>query len=148
MTAGHQLPDKEIAGVRFRYDGIAWAFGEALDGAWSYEDTHASYVPVGRPENRHRAAEVGAFILEDLLHWALARKPRDRRAVVIVDEFSKLSSRPGAAVYLVERARASGVGVGVVLIGPDVGESWAGRDDPQSTGRHRRNRDPPPAQAA
>jgi DNA polymerase III delta prime subunit len=115
----HQLPEKEVAGVRFRYDGIAWAVGDALDGAWSYEDTHASYVPVGRPENRHQAAEVGAFILEDLLHWALARKPRDRRAVVIVDEFSKLSSRPGAAVDLVERARASGVGV--VLIG----QTWA-----------------------
>lgn len=115
----HQLPDKEIAGLRFRYDGIAWAVGDALDSGWSYEDTHASYVPVGRPENRHQAAEVGAFILEDLLHWALARKQRDRRAVVIVDEFSKLSARPGAAVDLVERARASGVGV--VLIG----QTWA-----------------------
>lgn len=62
---------------------------------------------------------VGAFLLEDLLHWALARKPRGRRAVVIVDEFSKLSDRPGAAVDLVERARASGVGL--VLIG----QTWA-----------------------
>jgi len=115
----HRLPDKEVDGVRFRYDGIAWAVGGALDGTWSYEDTHAAYVPVGRPENRHQAAEVGAFLLEDLLHWALARKPRGRRAVVIVDEFSKLSDRPGAAVDLVERARASGVGV--VLIG----QTWA-----------------------
>ncbi len=105
--------------MRFRYDGIAWAVRDVLDGDWSYEDAHASYVPVGRPENRHQAAEVGAFILEDLLHWALARKPRDRRAIVIVDEFSKLSARPGAAVDLVERARASGVGV--VLIG----QTWA-----------------------
>ena len=115
----HRLPDKEIDGVRFRYDGIAWAVGGALDGTWSYEDTHAAYVPVGRPENRHQAAEVGAFLLEDLLHWALARKPRGRRAIVIVDEFSKLSDRPGAAVDLVERARANGVGV--VLIG----QTWA-----------------------
>jgi DNA polymerase III delta prime subunit len=115
----HRLPDKEVDGVRFRYDGIAWAVGGALDGSWSYEDTHTAYVPVGRPENRHQAAEVGAFLLEDLLHWALARKPRGRRAVVIVDEFSKLSDRPGAAVDLVERARASGVGV--VLIG----QTWA-----------------------
>lgn len=121
----HKLPDREIDGVRFRYEGIAWAIGTMLDGDWSYEDTHASYVPVGRPENRHQAAEVGAFLLEDVLHWALARKPRDRRAVVIVDEFSKLSHRPGAAVDLVERARASGVGV--VLIG----QTWAsiGPDD-------------------
>ncbi len=121
----HDLPDKEIKGVRFRYDGIAWAIGGFLDGSWSYEDTHAAYVPVGRPENRHQATEVGAFLLEDVLHWALARKPRDRRAVVIVDEFSKLSHKPHAAVDLVERARASGVGV--VLIG----QTWAsvGPDD-------------------
>lgn len=121
----HRLPDREVDGVRFRYDGIAWAVGGALDGTWSYEDTEAAYVPVGRPENRHQAAEVGAFLLEDLLHWALARKPRGRPAVVIVDEFSKLSDRPGAAVDLVERARASGVGV--VLIG----QTWAslGPDD-------------------
>lgn len=121
----HDLPDKEINGVRFRYDGIAWAVGGFLDGSWSYEDTRAAYVPVGRPENRHQATEVGAFLLEDVLHWALARKPRDRRAVVIVDEFSKLSHKPDAAVDLVERARASGVGV--VLIG----QTWAsiGPDD-------------------
>ena len=120
-----QIPDRELFGVRARYDGIAWAVGESLDGGWSYEDTHAAYVPVGRPENRHQAAEVGAFLLEDLLHWALARKPRSRRAVVIVDEFSKLSHRPDAAVDLVERARASGVGM--VLIG----QTWAslGPDD-------------------
>lgn len=121
----HKLPDKEIDGVRFRYEGIAWAIGTMLDGNWSYEDVRASYIPVGRPENRTQAAEVGAFLMEDLLHWALARKPRDRRALVIVDEFSKLSHRPGAAIDLVERARASGVGV--VLIG----QTWAsmGPDD-------------------
>lgn len=121
----HDLPDKEVKGVRFRYDGIAWAVGGFLDGSWSYEDTRAAYVPVGRPENRHQATEVGAFLLEDVLHWALARKPRDRRAVVIVDEFSKLSHKPGAAIDLIERARASDVGV--VLIG----QTWAsiGPDD-------------------
>jgi len=111
--------------VRARYDGIAWAVGTALDGGWSYEDTRAAYVPVGRPENRHQAAEVGAFLLEDILHWALARKRRDRPALVIVDEFSKLSDRPGAAVDLVERARS--FNVGVVLIA----QTWAslGPDD-------------------
>lgn len=83
------------------------------------------YVPVGRPENRHQAAEVGAFILEDLLHWALARKSSGRQALVIVDEFSKLSDRPGAAVDLVERVRS--FGVAVVLIA----QAWAslGPDD-------------------
>lgn len=44
---------------------------------------------------------------------------------MIVDEFSKLSHRPAAAVDLVERARASNVGI--VLIG----QTWAttGPDD-------------------
>jgi hypothetical protein len=125
LDAIRSLPDKDVAGVRARYDGIAWAVGTTLDGTWSYEDTRAAYVPVGRPENRHQAAEVGAFLLEDILHWALARKRRDRLALVIVDEFSKLSDRPGAAVDLVERAR--GCNVAVVLIA----QTWAslGPDD-------------------
>jgi hypothetical protein len=125
VEAIRSLPDKDVAGVRARYDGIAWAVGTTLDGTWSYEDTRAAYVPVGRPENRHQAAEVGAFLLEDLLHWALARKRRDRPALVIVDEFSKLSDRPGAAVDLVERARS--FNVAVVLIA----QTWAslGPDD-------------------
>jgi len=126
LEALRALPDKDVAGVRARYDGIAWAVGTTLDGTWSYEECRAAYVPVGRPENRHQAAEVGAFLLEDILHWALARKQRDRQALVIVDEFSKLSDRPGAAVDLVERARRS-FNVAVVLIA----QSWAslGPDD-------------------
>src|SRR3954454_16752143 len=125
-----QFPDREIFGVRSRYEGISWAIGSALDGDWSYEDVQAAYVPVGRPENRNQAAEVGAFLLEDLLHWAMARKDPSRRALVIVDEFSKLSNRPDAAVDLVERVRASGVGV--VL----VGQTWASLG-PDDAVRHR-----------
>jgi hypothetical protein len=125
LEAIRSLPDKDVAGVRARYDGIAWAIGTMLDGSWSYEDTRAAYVPVGRPENRHQAAEVGAFLLEDLLHWALARKQPGRQALIVVDEFSKLSDRPGAAVDLVERARS--FNVAVVLIA----QSWTslGPDD-------------------
>jgi hypothetical protein len=119
LEALRGLPDKDVAGVRARYDGIAWAVGTTLDGTWSYEDCRAAYVPIGRPENRHQAAEVGAFLLEDILHWALARKDPDRQALVIVDEFSKLSDRPGAAVDLVERARS--FNVAVVLIA----QAWA-----------------------
>jgi hypothetical protein len=130
LDAIRALPDKDVAGVRARYDGISWAVGATLDGTWSYEDTRAAYVPVGRPENRHQAAEVGAFLLEDILHWALARKEPDRQALVIVDEFSKLSDRPGAAVDLVERARS--FNVAVVLIA----QTWASLG-PEDTIRNR-----------
>jgi hypothetical protein len=125
LEAIRALPDKDVAGVRARYDGVAWAVGTTLDGTWSYEDCRAAYVPVGRPENRHQAAEVGAFLLEDILHWALARKNPARQALIVVDEFSKLSDRPGAAVDLVERARS--FNVAVILIA----QAWAslGPDD-------------------
>jgi hypothetical protein len=114
-----RLPDAEFLGARYRYEGVAWAVGTSLDGDWSYEDTRAAYVPVGRPEHRNQAAEIGAFLLEDLLHWAMARKAPSRRALVVIDEFSKLAARPDAAVDLVERVRS--FGVGVVLIG----QTWA-----------------------
>ncbi len=114
-----RLPDAELLGARYRYEGVAWAVGSALDGSWSYEDVPAAYVPVGRPEHRDQAAEIGAFLLEDLLHWAMARKDPRHDALVVIDEFSKLAGRPDAAVDLVERVRA--FGVGVVLIG----QTWA-----------------------
>ena len=115
----------DFLGARFRYEGVAWAVGTTLDGTWSYEDVPAAYVPVGRPEHRDQAEEVGAFLLEDLLHWAMARKPTARRALVVVDEFSKLAARPDAAVELVERVRSFGVGVAL------IGQTWAslGRTD-------------------
>jgi hypothetical protein len=114
-----RLPEAELLGARYRYEGVAWAVGSALDGCWSYDDVPAAYVPVGRPEHRDQAAEIGAFLLEDLLHWAMARKDPDRDALVVIDEFSKLAGRPDAAVDLVERVRS--FGVGVVLIG----QTWA-----------------------
>ena len=114
-----RLPTPELDGARYRYEGVGWAVGTALDGDWSYEDVPAAYVPVGRPEHRDQAAEIGAFLLEDLLHWAMARKPRNRDALVVIDEFSKLAARPDAAVDLVERVRS--FRVGVVLIG----QTWA-----------------------
>ncbi len=30
--------------------------------------------PPAGPRTRHQAPEVGAFLLEEILHWALARK--------------------------------------------------------------------------
>ena len=145
LEAIRAVPDKDVAGVRARYDGVAWAVGATLDGTWSYEDARAAYVPVGRPENRHQAAEVGAFLLEDILHWALARKQPDRQALVVVDEFSKLSDRPGAAVDLIERARS--FNVAVVLIAQTLGQSRPRRHDPEPPRRHRRHRHRPPTQA-
>jgi hypothetical protein len=114
-----QLADSDFLGARYRYEGVAWAVGGSLDGAWSYEDVAAAYVPVGRPEHRHQASEIGAFLLEDLLHWAMARKDPARPALVVVDEFSRLAARPDAAIDLVERVRS--FGVGVVLIA----QTWA-----------------------
>lgn len=142
----HKLPDREIDGVRFRYEGIAWAIGTMLDGDWPYEDTHASYVPVGRPENRHQAAEVGAFLLEDLLHWALARKPRDRKARRHrrrVLEALAPARRRGRPCRTSTRQRCRHR-----PHRSDVGEPRPRRHHPQPPRRHSRHGDAPPAQAA
>ena len=146
LEAIRALPDKDVAGVRARYEGIAWAVGTTLDGTWSYEDTRAAYVPVGRPENRHQAAEVGAFLLEDILHWALARKEprppsaRRRRRVLQAVRPARRRRRPRRTGPELQRRRRPHR--------PDLGQPRPRRHDPQPPRRHRRHRHRPPAQAA
>lgn len=141
----HDLPDKEVKGVRFRYEGIAWAVGPFLDGSWSYED--ARRLRPGRPArepppgNRDRRlpprgrAPLGA-------RPQATRSPsrRHRRRVLQAVPQAGSCSRP-------RRAR-SGKRCRRRAHWPDVGEHRARRHHPGPAGRNRRDRDPPPAQAA
>jgi hypothetical protein len=105
---------------RARCNGIT-----TLDGTRSCQDTRVACFPVGRPENRYQAAEVSAF------HFP-RRPPLGPRpqgpGPPGMDELSKLSGRPGAAVDLVERPRSFNLGVAArTWASPDPGDTSGNR---------------------
>ncbi len=106
---------------RVRCNGIT-----TLDGTRSCQDTRVACFPVGRPENRYQAAEVSAFHFPG--RPPLAPRPQGPGPPGM-DELSKLSGRPGAAVDLVERPRSFNLGV--------AARTWASPDPDDTSGNRR-----------
>jgi hypothetical protein len=83
--------------------------GEQLSGQWAYEDTHASHILLDGVALGDDTPRLARYLLEDFQHYAAARKAPDRKALLVVDEFSAL--RVPNAAALLERLRSFGVGV-------------------------------------
>lgn len=86
----------------------------SIDGGWSWEDTKAAYVRLPGRDGGEAATAVGQAMLVDLEQWSdlgSVRRPEDDcDAVVMVDEFARISKGGGeAAIGLLERARSARV---------------------------------------
>jgi hypothetical protein len=101
---------KEAMGVIYRYDGFFGALDGKLDGAWSYEDVDAAYLLLDGLALKDEAARLGRYLVEDFAHYVVKRKPRDRRTLFIIDEYSALRMKM-SAVNLAERLRSYGATV-------------------------------------
>jgi len=101
--------------ARYRAFGAAAAGG--LDGDWAYEDTRASYLLLDGVALGDDAPRLARFLVEDFAHYAAARKPPERKALLLVDEFSALRL-PNAAA-LVERLRSFGAGIVIAAQSPE-----------------------------
>jgi hypothetical protein len=110
-TAG-ALGVKDVAQVRLRYEAFFGQSRGVLDGGWAWEDTNAAYLLLDSLALRQETAGLSRMLFEDFAHYFTARKPRDRFALLIVDEFSALASFAGMAAR-VEQAR--GFNTGLVL---------------------------------
>ncbi|MEW6155178.1 MAG: hypothetical protein AB1673_14515 [Actinomycetota bacterium] len=104
-------------GTLARYRAFAAAAAGSLDGAWAYEDTRASYLLLDGVALGDDAPRLARYLVEDFAHYAAARKPPDRRALLLVDEFSALRL-PNAAA-LVERLRSFGAGIVIAAQSPE-----------------------------
>ncbi len=104
-------------GTLARYRAFAAAAAGGLDGTWAYEDTRASYVLLDGVALGDDAPRLARYLVEDFAHYAAARKPPDRRALLLVDEFSALRL-PNAAA-LVERLRSFGAGIVIAAQSPE-----------------------------
>ncbi|MCA1706714.1 MAG: hypothetical protein LC808_27000 [Actinobacteria bacterium] len=101
---------KLVDGARARYRGFYNGLSGALDGRWAFEDCDACYIQLEGFGLPSEAVSLGRFLLEDLTHYLADRKPDDRPVLLVLDEFSAISSGADAA-NLIERAREFGAGV-------------------------------------
>ena len=97
-------------GALARYRGFFRSLKGALDGSWAFEDCDACYIQLEGFGLPSEAIALGRFLLEDLAHYLADRKADRRPVLVVLDEFSAISTGADAA-NIIERAREFGAGV-------------------------------------
>jgi hypothetical protein len=100
-----------LADVAVRMGNLAAALGSALDGPWAVEDVDLAVFTIPTLANASDGDAAMRMLLGHLAHYATRRKPRQRRALILFDEFSSLEGGRRRAIDLVERARGPHVGV-------------------------------------
>jgi hypothetical protein len=100
-----------LAEVVVRMGNLAAALGGAFGGCWAVEDVDLAVFTVSTLANASDGDACMRMLLGDLSHYAVRRKPRQRRALVLFDKFSSLEGDRRTAVNLINRARGPHVGV-------------------------------------
>jgi len=101
-------------GVAMHLSGFFGSVGDGLDGTIGFEDKRAGYFAIDAVSLKDASESVGRLLLEDLTHWAARRKPKADPSLVIIDEFSAISSSSAQVAGMIERLR--GFNVAVVLV--------------------------------
>jgi hypothetical protein len=114
---------RQVAEVRARYSGFFGAVRGRLDSGWAFEDTNAGYLLLDGLRLKHEATRLARFLVEDFTQYAVERKPRGRRVLLIVDEFSAIAQAGTNLVDVVERTRGFGV---AAILSPQVVEGMGG----------------------
>lgn len=123
-TAIDALTTAQISQVRLRYESFFGQLRDQLDGTWSWTDTTAGYLLLDTMILPEAVSGLSRFLFEDFMQFIAGRKPVDRLAVLIVDEFSGLAD--GSMSGRVEKAR--GFNTSLVLP-PQVIEGMGGREE-------------------
>jgi hypothetical protein len=112
----------QLAGPRARYGAFFAALGNGLDSGGSFEDYPSAYLRLDGLRLKEEADSLARLLIEDFADYAADRKPRDQRALLIVDEFSAIAEA-ARVVELVERVRSYNV---AVVLAPQVEEGMGG----------------------
>jgi hypothetical protein len=123
------LPPEQLDGIRARYAAFFTTVAGALDGQQAFDQFDAAYFLLDGLRLKHEAGYLARFLVEEFTQWAVARKPRQQRVLLIVDEFSAIAQAGHALVDVVERMR--GFGVAAVLC-PQLAE---GMGSPEAAAR-------------
>jgi hypothetical protein len=114
---------EDIDAIRARYAAFFTTVGGALDGPLNFDEIDSAYFLLDGLRLKYEAGYLARFLVEEFTQWAVGRKAREQRVLLIVDEFSAIAQASQALVHVVERAR--GFGVSAVLC-PQVAEGMGG----------------------
>ncbi len=117
------FPRDQLDGIRARYSAFFATVGGALDGKVAFDEVEAAYFRLDGLRLKHEAGYLARFLVEEFTQWAVARKPRERRVLLVVDEFSAIAAAGRGLVDVVERTRAFGV---AAVLCPQLAEGMGG----------------------
>ena len=123
------LPKEHLDGIRARYAAFFNTLAGALDGQVALDQTDTAYFLLDGLRLKYEAGYLARFLVEEFTQWAVARKPRHKRVLIIVDEFSAIAQAGQGLVDVIERTR--GFGVAAVLC-PQLAE---GMGSPEAAAR-------------
>lgn len=120
---------EQLDGIRARYAAFFATVGGALDGSVGFEEIDTAYFLLDGLRLKWEAGYLARFLVEEFTQWAVGRKPRPQRVLLIVDEFSAIAQAGQGLVDVVERMR--GFGVAAILC-PQLAE---GMGSPEAAAR-------------
>ena len=113
----------DLDAIRARYAAFFMTVGDVLDGQLAFEQIDSAYFLLDGLRLKYEAGYLARFLVEEFTQWAVGRKPREQRVLLVVDEFSAIATAGQGLVDVVERAR--GFGVAAALC-PQVAEGMGG----------------------
>lgn len=117
-TINEEIDKGELKGLSKRIRPIQRVFKRSMGSkGFSFDDTNCAVFSIVTPSVPDMGQRFLNFFMEDLKDWLGARKPKDKPALVVIDEFSQFDNRSVNAVL--ELAR--GANVGVILATQDIG---------------------------
>ena len=108
-AAAAALKPEDLDGIRARYGAFFATVGDVLDGSLNLDHTDTAYFLLDGLRLKYEAGYLARFLTEEFTQWAVGRKPRHKRVLLVVDEFSAIAQAGQALVDVVERARGFGV---------------------------------------
>ena len=123
------LTKETLDGIRARYAAFFTTVSGALDGRVAFDQLDTAYFLLDGLRLKYEAGYLARFLVEEFTQWAVGRKPRPRRVLLIVDEFSAIAEAGQGLVDVVERMR--GFGVAAILC-PQLAE---GMGSPEAAAR-------------
>jgi hypothetical protein len=123
------LEKQQLDGIRARYAAFFTTVAGNLDGATALDEIDTAYFLLDGLRLKHEAGHLARFLVEEFTQWAVARKPREQRVLLIVDEFSAIAEAGQALVDVVERMRSFAV---AAILCPQLAE---GMGSPEAAAR-------------